>query len=45
MTRFVDLPDAAKRYIARLEQVTGVPVGILSVGPRRSSTLFVGGDE
>ena len=45
VTRFVDLPDAAKRYIARLEQVTGVPVGILSVGPRRSSTLFVGGDE
>ncbi len=44
VTRFVDLPDAAKRYIARLEQVTGVPVGILSVGPRRSSTLFVGGD-
>ncbi len=45
VTRFVDLPDAAKRYIARLEQVTGVPVGILSVGPRRSSTLFVGGAE
>ena len=45
VTRFVDLPAAAKRYIARLEQVTGVPVGILSVGPRRSSTLFVGGAE
>ena len=44
VTRFADLPAAAKRYIARLEQVTGVPVGILSVGPRRSSTLFVGGD-
>ena len=40
VARFADLPAAAKRYIARLEQVTGVPVGILSVGPRRASTLF-----
>ena len=39
--RFADLPDAAKRYIARLEEVTGVPVGILSLGPRRAETLFV----
>ncbi|MGD9782153.1 MAG: adenylosuccinate synthase [Kiritimatiellia bacterium] len=40
--RFADLPDAAKRYIARLEEVTGVPVGILSLGPRRAETLFLG---
>ena len=39
--RFADLPDAAKRYIARLEEVTGVPVGILSLGPRRAETLFL----
>ena len=42
VTRFADLPDAAKRYIARLEQLTGVPVGILSLGPRRESTLVLG---
>lgn len=40
--RFADLPAAAKRYIARLEEVTGVPVGILSLGPRRADTLFLG---
>ncbi len=40
--RYGDLPAAAKRYIARLEQVTGVPVGILSLGPRRESTLVLG---
>ena len=42
VARFADLPEAAKRYIARLEQVTGVPVGILSLGPRRASTLILG---
>ena len=42
VTRFADLPDAAKRYVARLEQLTGVPVGILSLGPRRASTLILG---
>ena len=42
IARFGDLPGAAKRYIARLEQVTGVPVGILSLGPRRESTLVLG---
>lgn len=42
VTRFGDLPEAAKRYIARLEQVTGVPAGILSLGPRRESTLILG---
>jgi adenylosuccinate synthase len=42
VARFGDLPDLAKRYIARLEQLTGVPVGILSLGPRRASTLILG---
>lgn len=39
VTRFEDLPAQAKAYVARLEKITGVPVGILSVGPRRDSTL------
>ena len=42
VVRFADLPENAKRYIARLEQITGVPVGILSLGPRRESTLILG---
>jgi len=39
VTRFEDLPSQAKAYVARIEQITGVPVGILSVGPRRDSTM------
>ena len=42
VTRFADLPENAKRYVARLEQITGVPAGILSLGPRRASTLILG---
>ena len=41
VARFGDLPELARRYIARLEQLTGVPVGILSLGPRRASTLIL----
>ena len=40
VTRFDALPEAAKRYIAYLEKISGAPVGILSVGPRRDSTLI-----
>jgi len=42
ITNFADLPDAAKRYVARIVQLTGVPVGILSLGPGRESTLLLG---
>jgi adenylosuccinate synthase len=38
---FDELPDNAKAYIKRLEEITGVPVGILSVGPKRSSTMII----
>lgn len=42
VAQFGDLPTAAQRYVARLEQITGVSVGILSLGPRRESTLILG---
>lgn len=38
-TRYEDLPAAAKAYIARIEAYVGVPVRLVSVGPRRSQTL------
>jgi adenylosuccinate synthase len=38
---FEDLPDNAKRYIKRLEELTGVPVAIVSTGPGRESTIMV----
>lgn len=39
VSRFEDLPPQARAYIRRLEELTGVPVWILSVGPRRESTM------
>lgn len=35
------LPQKAKEYVRRLEVLTGVNVGILSVGPRRDSTIML----
>ena len=37
--RFADLPAGARRYIARLEEVTGVPAGIVSTGSDRDDTI------
>ena len=42
VTRLEDLPDRARAYVDRLCELTGVPLGILSVGPGRASTLRVG---
>jgi len=36
---FEDLPQAAKGYVQRVEEVVGCPVGIVSVGKERSQTL------
>jgi len=40
--RFEDLPDNAKAYIRRIESFIGVPVVLVSVGPRRSQTIVRG---
>jgi len=37
--RFEDLPVEARNYVGRLEQLLGVPVVIISVGPDRESTI------
>lgn len=34
-----DLPAAARRYVARLEELSGVPVVLLAVGPQRHQTI------
>ncbi len=36
---FADLPDAARAYIERIERAVGVPVRVVSVGPRRDQTI------
>jgi adenylosuccinate synthase len=41
VTRFEALPAAARSYVDALCEITGVPLGILSVGPRRDSTFRI----
>lgn len=37
---YEELPEAAKGYIKAIEDATGVPVNIISVGPRRDQTII-----
>ena len=37
---FKDLPDGARRYIARLEELTGVPAAVVSTGSGREDTII-----
>ncbi len=38
---YADLPAAARRYVERLSEVAGVPLGIVSVGPARDQTIIL----
>ena len=33
------LPENARKYVERIAEVTGVPLGIVSVGPNRNQTI------
>jgi adenylosuccinate synthase len=39
VTAFDKLPELARRYVARLEELLGVPVAVVSTGPRREETI------
>jgi adenylosuccinate synthase len=39
--RFHDLPEAAQAYVARICQLVGARLGIVSVGPSRDQTIMV----
>jgi len=39
--RWEDLPEKARDYVRYIERITGVGVSILSVGPKRESTLLL----
>lgn len=39
VTSFEDLPAAAQTYVIALEELVGVPIGIVSVGPSRRATF------
>ena len=41
LTSYEELPQAAKNYIKRLEELTGVPVDIVSTGPDRNDTIVL----
>lgn len=38
---FKDLPKAARAFIATIEELVGIPVGLVSVGPQREQTILV----
>lgn len=40
ISRYDDLPTNAKRYIERIEKLTGVKVGLISTSPERSDTII-----
>jgi adenylosuccinate synthase len=39
ITRYEDLPENARKYLARVEELSGVPIKIVSVGPGREATI------
>lgn len=41
VTEYEKLPQAAKNYIARLQELTGVPIDIISTGPDRNETIVL----
>src|SRR5688500_12876700 len=43
MTRIDDLPAEARRYISRLEEVSGVSCGLISTGSDRNETIIAPG--
>ncbi|HEY8622529.1 MAG TPA: adenylosuccinate synthase [Casimicrobiaceae bacterium] len=39
--RFDDLPQNARAYLRRIEQLAGVPIAIVSTGPERDETILM----
>ncbi|MCL6631871.1 MAG: adenylosuccinate synthase [Alicyclobacillus herbarius] len=37
--RFEELPESAQRFVARIEELVGVPIRYVSVGPERNQTI------
>jgi len=42
VTKFEELPEGARNYVGRLEQVSGVPAAIISTGSERDHTIIRG---
>ena len=41
---YEDLPAEAKKYLERMAEVTGIKIGIVSVGPNRDETIVIAKD-
>jgi adenylosuccinate synthase len=39
VTTYEELPEQVKSYLKKVEEVTGCPVALISVGPRRDQTV------
>ncbi|MBQ1461319.1 MAG: adenylosuccinate synthase [Selenomonas sp.] len=42
--KYEDLPENAKKYLERMAEVTGIKLGIVSVGPNRDETIVMAKD-
>jgi adenylosuccinate synthase len=40
ITNYADLPEKARTYLARIEELAGVPIDIFSTGPDREQTII-----
>lgn len=40
ITTFEGLPENARKYVERVEQLVGIPAKIVSIGPKRSQTII-----
>jgi len=41
LTRFAELPKAARNYLKRIERILGVPIDVISTGPERAQTIVL----
>ena len=42
--KYDDLPEKCRKYLERIADFTGVPLGIVSVGPNRDETIVTAED-
>ena len=40
VTNYDDLPEKARAYLSRIEELAGVPIDIISTGPDREQTII-----
>ena len=41
---YESLPENARKYLARMAEITGIALGIISVGPSREQTIILAKD-